>query len=561
MKNIVVSIFIISLFASLQSCKMVGININRETPKKGNDYPKFTHKDSLKGALNSYRTCFNVTEYYLGIEVLPKKKTIKGYVDIDFTVVEPCKKIQIDLYENMNIDSIVSKGTILKYSRNYGAVYVEFNSNLLVGQEKTIRVYYNGKPKVAPKPPWDGGFVWEKTEDKNPWIGVACELAGASLWWPCKDHISDEPENGVTIDVTVPEGLNVVSNGTLIKEETKNGKSQFVWETNYTINNYNVTLYIAKFQHFSETYEGVQDTFKLDYYVLPEHLEKAKETFKQTAGIIKFYEEIYGPYPWAKEGFKLVGSPYAGMEHQTAIAYGSIDDAETHELGFDYIILHETAHEWWGNSISVGDYSDIFMHEGFATYSEALYVERMYGVTELQNYMNFYGILVKNKNPIIGPRDVNFWDYNDTDPYLKGAWVLHGLRNVINDDSVFFKILKTFYLENKYSIVTTQDFTKEVNKITNTDYNWYFKQFLYDRRAPILEYRVVKSDEESVNIEMRWQNVANDFVLPVLVEVNDIPVRLKPTTTIQEFVLSKCETLSFRRDFAYYAIQRVTEFE
>jgi aminopeptidase N len=520
-------------------------------------YPKFTQKDSLRGALNPFRTCYNVLHYTLTIDVNPQKKSIQGYVDMQFSVMQHTEKMQVDLFKNMTMDSIVLHGKRLKFERKYDAVFIQI-PQLEIGKTETIRMYYKGKPLEAPRPPWEGGFVWKKDEQKNPWIGVACELVGASLWWPCKDHLSDEPEYGVTMNVTVPQGLTVVSNGKLLEQKSYKGKDTFTWQTKYTINNYNVTLYIGKFEHFSEKYKGIDTTITLDYYVLPEHLEKTKITFQQTSNILRYYESIYGPYPWPTEGFKLVGSPYEGMEHQTAIAYGT--GFRTHHLGFDYIILHESAHEWWGNSISVDDFADIFIHEGFATYSEALFIEHTYGVKEAERYMYKYAGYIKNKNPIVGPRDVNFWDYKDTDPYMKGAWTLHGLRYVINNDSLFFDILKTYYNTRAYSVVTVKDFTDFVQQKSGMNLEWYFTQYLYSRHVPTLEYVAYKKDN-IVTIEMRWANVQSNFALPVQIDLNGEPIRVLPSTEPKRFVFHNVTEIELNPYKAYFIVKKVESFK
>ncbi len=520
-------------------------------------YPKFTQKDSLRGALNPFRTCYNVLHYTLTIDVNPQKKSIQGYVDMQFSVMQHSEKMQVDLFKNMTMDSIVLHGKRLKFERKYDAVFIQI-PQLEIGKTETIRMYYKGKPLEAPRPPWEGGFVWKKDEQKNPWIGVACELVGASLWWPCKDHLSDEPEYGVTMNVAVPQGFTVVSNGKLLEQKSYKGKDTYTWQTKYTINNYNVTLYIGKFEHFSEKYKGIDTTITLDYYVLPEHLEKTKITFQQTSNILRYYESIYGPYPWPREGFKLVGSPYEGMEHQTAIAYGT--GFRTHHLGFDYIILHESAHEWWGNSISVDDFADIFIHEGFATYSEALFIEHTYGVKEAERYMYKYAGYIKNKNPIVGPRDVNFWDYKDTDPYMKGAWTLHGLRYVINNDSLFFDILKTYYNTRAYSVVTVKDFTDFVQQKSGMNLEWYFTQYLYSRHVPTLEYVAYKKDN-IVTIEMRWANVQSNFALPVQIDLNGESIRVLPSTEPKRFVFHNVTEIELNPYKAYFIVKNVESFK
>jgi aminopeptidase N len=421
------------------------------------------------------------------------------------------------------------------------------------GEVKTLSVAYSGKPTEAKRPPWEGGLVWAKSKDGSPWIGVACEGDGASLWFPNKDHLSDEPDKGMTLHITVPKGLNVVSNGMQLSHISTENNEQFTWNTSYPINNYNITFYAGNFVSYSEKFQGIADTFNLEYYVLPEYFEKSREAFTQTAPILHFFEKTFGPYPWAREGFKLVGSPYEGMEHQTAIAYGT---RGRQIMGVDYIILHEAAHEWFGNSVSVPDVSDIFIHEGFATYAEVLYIEHLYGKTSAENYLRTYSYFIKNKNPIVGIPNVNFWDYKDTDPYMKGAWTLHGLRFVIDNDSLFFDILSSFYQQQAYKITTVQDFTTFVNTKTGTDLSWYFQQYLYKREVPVLEYTKQVSGNE-LKLTVRWTDVDSNFALPVELYVNNTPLRIEPTTDVQTVIIKDFENISFNISPAYFAVKEV----
>ncbi len=560
MKKYSLLIWFILVLALFNSCRLIGININRKTAIRGDVYPTFSREDSLQGGLNNLRTCYDVQHYALSISINPDKKYICGYVDIDFDVVRPTQKIQIDLYDNMQLDSILYKNEQLLFKREFDAVYISFPDTIIQNSEQSIRCYYQGKPKKAPKPPWKGGFVWKKSKDGKPWIGVACELAGASLWWPCKDHISDEPDEGAIIDITVPKGLQVISNGVLTKQYDDEQTSRFVWETNYPINNYNITLYVGAFEHFSTEYSGTNEDFTIDYYVLPEHKEEAEKIFTQTPQVIQFYEKVFGPYPWSEEGFKLVGSPYAGMEHQTAIAYGTNFKRYTHHLGFDYLIVHEAAHEWWGNAVSAQDYADIFLHEGFATYAEVLYVEHIYGKQAARNYLGFYGMLVKNKNPVVGPRGVNFWDYKDSDPYLKGAWALHGLRNIIGDD-LFFDLLRDFYAQYYLQNITVSEFIEYVNEFTHENLTWYFNQYLYDRNVPELQYKFEEINNEEVYVYVKWTEVQKDFALPVrlFVTMNDgteYPILVYPTTKTQKIIIKSSQIIRFDSNFAYFRIEK-----
>ena len=512
--------------------------------KKNKRYPNFTAADSLHGALNQYRM-YDVLFYDIDVDINPEQKYLQGKVAMDciWKGGEVNKNgkfmMQIDLSSLLRIDSLYinnSKAEI--YSREYNAVFVEIPSSekLDVDTKYTLTCWYQGNPAEAVRPPWEGGMVWKTTPSGKPWCGVTCETLGASCWIPCKDHLSDEPDFGMRMKVSVPKGLSVVSNGTLQSHETINDKDVWTWQTDYTINSYNITFYIGDFIHFGEEYQGVDTTFPLDYYVLPEDEEKARKSFEQVKSVMAAYEDFYGPYPWPKDGFCLVESPYEGMEHQTAIAYGN---GFKDMFGMDYIIVHESAHEWWGNAVSVDDYAEIFIHEGFAMYSEFLYVERMYGKDAMKKYATIWKHSMKNIRPVVGPRDVNFWDYHDTDPYVKGAWTLHGLRYLMDNDSLFFDILKSYNMSRRNQIVTVKDFTDYVNEKTGKDYSWYFKQYLYSEKIPVLQWTwlpvemVRKSHVDYIldvsdslseyksasYMYLKWTNVDSSFVMPISIDM------------------------------------------
>ena len=524
-------IFIGCCAVLISSCVVVGLNVKRKTPSNPSKYPEFTLADTLRGAVTPYRANNDIHYYDINIDVDIDKKYISGYVDICFNALTDIDTIQIDLYENMNVSAILYENDTLEFNRRYKALMVGFRNSLKKGGNYKIRVFYNGNPKVAPRPPWEGGFVWEKDDDKNPWIGVSCELDGASLWWPVKDHLSDEPDS-LRMSVTIPQGLFCVSNGRLIDRVQRGSKEKFIWKTTYPINTYNATLYIGNYEHFTLPYNKRDTTYLLDFYVLPKNLELAKEHFKQTIDIISFFENCFGEYPWWRDGYKLVESPYAGMEHQTVIAYGN-KYKNFYGQKFDHIILHETAHEWWGNSLTASDYADVWLHEGFATYSEALYVEHYRNYDSYLKYLNFYSLLIKNKQPVIGPFGVNYWNYKDGDVYMKGALILHTLRNIINNDEIFFDILKTYYNQYKYSIVTTEDFINVVNEKTGKDYDWFFNQYLYRRDCPKLEWNYVfNTIKQQYEIKFKWSNMDSKFQLPVLIRTSEDKVWIYPSNKV-----------------------------
>lgn len=552
------------LAQSLISCTVlgpiVGFNFSHKTPKRAGIYPKFTEKDSLRGSIGKYRKNYDVTFYDLNIDVNPEKQYIKGFVDIYFTALSDLDKIQIDLYDNMKINNISFESGELKYTRKYNAVFVSFDNKIAQGNKAKIRVFYEGVPIIAKNPPWECGFVWKKDDNNNPWIGVACEVYGASLWWPLKDVLYDEPDS-MALSITIPEGLFCVSNGLLIKHEKTGNQEMFTWKTRYPINTYDATIYIGDFRHFSIPYVNDKESFKLDFYVLPYHYELAKEHFKQAVDIVKFYESVYGEYPWAKEDYKLVEAPYEGMENQTAIAYGNGYKNGPLIPNVDYIILHESAHEWWGNSVTAKDYAECWLHEGFATYSEALYDEHINGYYAYLNYLTIYSWMIKNKNPVIGPYDVNYWNEKDTDPYMKGALTLHTLRNLINNDSLFFKIIKTFYQKKKYSIAETKDLINVVNNMTGNDYTWFFKQYLYDRVCPQLEWNVRYNKKvQAYELLYKWDNVGDEFKLPVTVHADGKDVLIYPSVQLQAMKLKSSITPAPLKPYSFTPYVKDNEY-
>lgn len=547
--------------AFITSCSILGINTNHTAAKHAEKYPVFTEKDSLKGFLNEYRSCFDVNYYNLDIDFNIDKKTLKGKVDIHFKALKNLEKIQLDLYENMTINSIDFEGKKQIYTRKFDAFFISFNRLIQSGEQIKITVNYEGKPNIAKKAPWDGGFVWKKDKSGQPWVGVACELDGASLWWPLKDHLSDEPDSA-QMSFTIPQGLFCVSNGQLIKRKLNGvNKETFTWKVQNPINHYNISCYIGNYRSFTVPYiKNDSVTHQLTYYVLPHNLTKAKSHFKQTNEMLQFYEKTFGDYDWFNDGYKLIESPYAGMEHQSAIAYG--DKYKNNYSGFDYIILHETAHEWWGNSVSVGDFSDIWLHEGLATYSEALFVEETQGYAKYLAYLNIYSYSIKNKKPMVGPRDVKYWTYKDSDPYVKGALTLHSLRSTINNDSIFFDILKSFHLENTRKIVTSNTFIELVNHKTEQDYTWFFNQFLYNRKPAKFNYSLVYNAQKStIVLYYKWVNVDDNFKMPIDVYIGGKITRIYPTSQPQILNLPK-NTENFSVDkLNFYTTIEEMDFE
>ncbi len=529
--------------------------MKKKAARKAAKYPVFTEKDSLLGYLNPYRSCFDVYYYKLNIDFNIRQKTIVGSVDIHFTALKNIDTIQLNLRDNLKLNQIQFESSNLSFKRKLDAVFVVFNRSIRANEKIIIRVFYEGKPVKAARPPWEGGFVWKKDQLKNPWVGVACENMGAHIWWPLKDHISDEPDSA-SLNFTVPVGLICVSNGVLVERIIRpNNTETFCWKVSAPINTYNITFYIGAFEQFSIPYDTDKGR-QLNFYVLNNNLEKAKVHFIQSKEIIQFYEKIYGEYPFWNDGYKLIESPYAGMEHQTAIAYGNKYKNNTE--GFDYIILHETAHEWWGNAVSVNDYSDIWIHEGFATYSEALFLEDKYGYDRYLNYLSFYSILIANKKPVVGPRNVNYWDYKDSDPYLKGALMLHSLRGTIGNDPVFFDILKSFYKKYKFTIVNTGDFIEMVNEKTHNNFDWFFQQFLYNRKPARFQYKTEFNPvNKSWHMNYKWLDTDSGFKMPVDIKDGWQIKRLYPTTKELTYEIQNIEKFSINNQSFYFTIDGI----
>lgn len=526
----------VSIF--LSSCSLIGINFTYKTPKVPGKYPHFSEKDYLLGENSELRQKVDVTFYDLNLELDIPKQSIKGFVDIHFITLGTLDTMQLDLDKKMKIKSIIFLGDTLKYSRKENTLYVLFSQSIPANQVQQIQVYYEGKPMKAKRPPWDGGFVWEKDKNGNPWVSVACQGLGAHIWFPLKDHLSDEPDS-VRISMTIPKGLFCVSNGKLI-QQTKNEKTEtFVWKTSYPINTYNITFYVGDYVRFTLPYKNKDFKSDLEFYALSYDVDKAKTQFKQAAEVIAFYENHFGSYPWWNDGYKLVESSYLGMEHQTAIAYGN---KFKNDYGIvDYIILHETGHEWWGNSLSASDNAEIWLHEGFTTFCDALYMEEKKGYDYYLDMMKYnYGITIRNKRPIIGPFGVNYSNFKDSDPYGKGALVLHTLRNIMDDDKLFFDILKTYYQKYQYSIVTTKDFINIVNEMTQKNYDWFFNQYLYSRVCPQLEwYSEYNFGTDETILKYKWNNVGTEFKLPVVVETDYGKTIIFPTPEVQQQVFRR----------------------
>jgi aminopeptidase N len=503
----------------------------------------FTRKDSLQGGLRQERTCFDVTRYDLNIKVNIDEKKIEGYNDISFKVITPTKKIQIDLFQNMQIDSIVFNTKKLNYKRDNNAVFIDFPNDLQQNTNEKIRFYYSGKPQVAKNAPWDGGLVFTKDKEGRPWVGVACQGTGASLWYPCKDSQSDEPDNGATIKVAVPTGLTEVSNGRLIgSEDLKNGYTRWDWEVKNPINTYDITINIGNYTHIHDNL----DDLDIDYYVMSYNEERAKKHFgADVKPMLTCFQSKFGTYPFKEDGYKLVETSYLGMEHQSAVAYGNKyvkgylgSDLSSTGIGltFDYIIVHESGHEWFGNSITSKDIADMWIHEGFTQYTEIVFVECQQGYEKAMKYGKGLQRSVRNDSPIIGNYGVN--NEGSGDMYPKGALLLNTLRHVINNDELWWKIILNYSETFRHKIIDTETVIAFFNKESGMNLTPIFNQYLRYKSIPSL---VLKKNKKK--IEYRWNSDVDDFAMPVDVKINGEEIRLSPTTKWKK-LKAKVETLN-----------------
>ena len=498
---------------------------------------KFTQQDSLRGSITPERAWWNVVSYNIYVQPDYKSKTIQGWNQIGFDINTDGinKKMQIDLQQPMMIDSIVFNNNNINTFTRKGNIYIiDFGSfNFIAAKTSlqrnhkvnlhSIKIYFHGKPRVAANPPWDGGWIWAKDARGRPWMTVACQGLGASVWYPCKDHQSDEPDQGALIQVRVPDTLIAVANGKLYsKDDQHDGTILYTWQVKNPINNYNIVPYIGKYVHFSDNYIGeTEKNLSLDYWVLDYNLEKAKKQFgRDVKPMLQAFEYWFGPYPFYEDGFKLVESSHLGMEHQSATAYGnryqdgylgSDLSGSGWGLKWDYIIIHESGHEWFANNITTNDIADMWVHEGFTMYSEALFVEYHYGKKAADEYVQGIRNNIANEYPLIGPYGVN--EEGSSDMYNKGANLLHTIRQVIDNDSVFRSILRGLNKDFYHQTVDSKDVEAYFSTKSGKDLSKIFDQYLRTIKIPVLEYNT-----NGDKLSYRWTNCVAGFDMPLRLE-------------------------------------------
>lgn len=477
----------------------------------------YTRADSLRGGLRVERTAYDVVHYDLDIRVVPDSQRIRGSNTITFRATGSADRLQVDLFANMEITAILLDKKPVKFSREYNAVFVEIPS-LKAGSIHTLRIAYQGEPEVGKNPPWDGGLIWTKDEAGDPWVAVACQGKGASLWWPTKDHPADEPDS-MRIRVTVPPGLINVSNGKLRREtKQKDGWTQFDYAVTYPINNYNVTINVGKFVHFGERMEG-KSPLTMDYYVLRESEAKAREQFKQVRPMMEVFEKAFGSYPFRRDGYKLVESPHLGMEHQSAVAYGNkwvngYKGTSTSAEGvlFDFIIVHETAHEWWGNHVTAADDADMWIHESFGAYAEAVYVEGLWGYDAAMRYQNSKKQQISNQRPIIGTYGVR--QPGSPDMYPKGAMALNTFRHIVDNDSLWWSILRGIQSEYGMRTIHADTLVDYLTRRSGRNFRPVFDQYFQFSSLPTLDVSIAKKGA-STTLRCRWAANVEGFDMPI----------------------------------------------
>lgn len=503
-----------------------------------------------------YRTWWDVQHYTLSTDINPKNKSIKGKTMICAKVNEKAlDTLQIDLSNKLKITSIYYKGKKIKFIKEDIAhkVIGPF-SELKSGEHFDLEVNYKGNPQKAFNPPWDGGLVFSKDNNGNPWIAVACQGDGASIWWPCKDDPTDEPDNGVDLSYTTTNNLTAVGNGQLIEKKTAKKKTEWHWKVKNPINLYNITFYIGDYIHWSDSLEGENGSLVLDYWVLRDNFEKSKKQFEVVKPMIHCFENWFGPYPFYEDGYKLVDSPYLGMEHQSAIAYGNhykmgylgMDRSMTGVgLLFDYIIVHESGHEWFGNNISIKDVAYSWVHEGFTTYSESLFAECQFGKEKAYRYQHGEWNGIANDRPMEGI--TGQCDGGSSDHYDKGAALIHMIRTIMNDDDKFRLMLREMNTTFGKQTVTGKQIEAFINEYANKDFSKLFDQFLRTKQIPTLEL----SNAENGIVQYRWSNCISGFNIPILIHLHNEKIWLYPSTEWQDFntVLNVEKDISVSPDF------------
>ncbi len=504
------------------------------------DQKQFTRQDTLRGSITQERAWWDLKYYELEVEVFPDRKFIKGQNTITYTVNEPYQLMQIDLQAPMKITKVTQNGENLLVTDEGNAHFIKLIKDQKAGKEYEVIVHFEGEPREARNAPWDGGFSWKKDENGKHFIATSNQGLGASVWWPCKDHMYQEPE-GMTITATVPENLICVSNGRLINKKNLSGKTAYTWQVKNPINNYGVNLNIGDYVNFNEVYEGEKGALDMDYWVLRDNFEKAKKHFTDAPKMMEAFEYWFGPYPFYEDSFKLVEVPYLGMEHQSSVTYGNKyvmgylgqDLSGTGwGLKFDFIIIHEAGHEWFANNITNKDIADMWIHEGFTAYSESLFLDYHHGTDAANAYVIGTRRSIQNDRPLIGAYGVN--NEGSGDMYYKGANLLHTLRQIVGDDEKWRSILrgmnKTFY----HKTVTTHEIENYLDANIAADLKPVFDQYLRTTNIPLFRHQI-----KDGKLYYHYDNVVTGFSMPLQVAINGNLHMLTPSSEQQVLALEE----------------------
>jgi aminopeptidase N len=541
--SLIVSIFFITSFFSAHAQGLLS------------EKTEFTRQDTLRGSITPERQWWDLTYYHLDIKVDPDDKFISGKNTIQYKVLQQDSVMQIDLQSPMKLLKAIQNGKELKIKHDGSAHFISLTDNQNINEINELEVYYEGHPREAVRAPWDGGISWKKDKNGNHFIASSCQGLGASVWWPCKDHMYDEVDS-MQISVNVPSKLINVSNGRLRRVDQIGDTKTFTWVVKNPINNYGVNINIGDYANFSEVYDGMAGNLDLDYYVLSYNLKKAKEHFKQVPMMMEAFEHWFGQYPFYSDSFKLVEVPYLGMEHQSSVTYGN--GYQNGYLGndlsgtgwglkFDFIIVHEAGHEWFANNITYKDAADMWIHEGFTAYSENLYLDYHFGKQASAEYVIGTRKNIQNDRPIIGYYNVN--KEGSSDMYYKGANMLHTLRQLIDDDEKWRKILRKMNVTFYHQTVSSKQIEDFLCHETGIDLTEFFDQYLRTTKIPTLEYTVNKK-----TLKYRWTNIVNGFDMPIQVKINDKDIWLFPKAEWQTMNLeSKQPVIKIDPDFYIYS--------
>lgn len=526
--------------------------------------PEFTRADTLRGMLTPLRTCYDINYYHLDVKIDIDARSVSGSNEFRFTAVTDFDKLQFDLFENLVVEKVVYKGTVLPFTREANAVFVTFPTKIKKKTKDSFTVFYHGTPRVAKNPPWDGGFIFKKDKSGYPFVSVACQGLGASVWWPTKDHQSDEVDS-MMISISAPKDLQEISNGRLRSVVAKpDGYTQHNWFVANPINNYAVSFQIGKYAHWQDSMDGEKGKLTIDLWSLKEDSAVARPHWDaDIKPMLKAFEYWFGPYPFYEDGYKLVQAPHLGMEHQSAVAYGNQfkkgylgRDLSGSGVGlkYDFIIVHESGHEWFGNNITSKDVADMWVHEGFTSYSETLFADYTYGKQAGIDYVVGIRKNIRNDVPIIGPYNVN--KEGSGDMYYKGANMLHTIRTIINNDEKFRHILRGLNTRFYHQTVTTAQVEQYISDKSGIDFRLLFDQYLRQPKPPVFEYKI-----ENNKLIYRWIAADPKFTMPLDVQLNTYGyARIKPTTKWKSIAVSPdITTDSFKVNPEFYVLLKKAE--